>query len=696
MVFLEQATKGGVRPTQEVNVAFDETTGGKLSSPDREQKGRPREGEGRPPQMANPSLANPQKNTPTIIGVGMHAEVVLSILQAQDPSVAVEVVSHGTMEESAVPAALRPFYAGALHDKVSPGRTYVIGVGDNAKRKAIASEFPRLRYASAVHPAARIASDATIGAGSVICAGAVVETKSAIGEHVIVNTGATVNHHANVRDFCHVAPGSTLCGKVSLFEGTFIGAGTTIVPNVAVAPWHFAKAGSLVKASSAPIPMYEPLLDSYSTSVSDALSSGWISSHGKYIDLAEAALQETLGVRHAIVLSNGTVATHCLFLALKHRHPEVTKIYVPNNVYVAAWNCALMEYAQECLEVTRTDEDTWNMSTREEDLRALERGAAVLIVHNLGNVVNVPRLKRLRPDLVFVEDNCEGIFGKYEGVSSGCSEASLCASLSFFANKSITAGEGGAFLTNDTTLYQHIYKKTHQGVTSRRYIHDVLGYNYRMTNLQAALLYDQLRDLDRILGLKRRIFANYCRFLAPALEAETLRLQASEPETLKADWMFAVRVERHGHDFDHLFAYMRDRGVDVRPMFYPIESHEHLRGVRRLVDDRAVTDALSSDVVMLPSTPTLPERQQRYIAETLMRYVAEHERRPLGRSEAARVAAAAPAAIAMPAIDAANGKVGGAKALSAGLAEIEIVGAKGENQAKATPISSPRISAISA
>lgn len=678
MGLLDKAMRGGVRPASGLD---DETA---RSASEKTQWNAP----------PSPTRSG---NIQTIIGVGMHAEVVLSILQALDPSAVVEVVSYGTMDPNAIPAALRPFYAGALHDNATSDRVFVIGVGDNDKRKAIFSEYSQLRYVSAVHPAARIAPDAKIRPGAVVCAGSAIESSSVVGEHAIVNTGATISHYVNVRAFCHVAPGATLCGKVSLFEGTFIGAGTTVMPNVAVAPWHFAKAGSLVKASSAPIPMYEPLLDNYSASVSDALSSGWISSHGKYIDLAEAALQETLGVRHAIVLSNGTVATHCLFLALKHRHPEVTKIYVPNNVYVAAWNCALMEYAEESLEVTRTDEDTWNMSTREEDLRALERGAAVLVVHNVGNVVNVPRLKRLRPDLVFVEDNCEGIFGKYEGVSSGCSEASLCASLSFFANKSITAGEGGAFLTNDTALYQHIYKKTHQGVTSRRYIHDVLGYNYRMTNLQAALLYDQLRDLDRILGLKRRIFANYCRFLAPALEAGTLRLQASEPETLKADWMFAVRVERHGHDFDHLFAYMRERGVDVRPMFYPIESHDHLRGVRRLVDDRAVTDALSSDVVMLPSTPTLPERQQRYIAETLMRYVAGHERRPLGRSEAARVAAAVPAAIvAVPAIDAATGKVGGAKAPSAGLAEIESVGAKCENQAKATPISSPRISAISA
>ena len=175
-----------------------------------------------------------------------------------------------------------------------------------------------------------------------------------------------------------------------------------------------------------------------------------------------------------------------------------------------------------------------------------------------------------------------------------------------------------------------------------------------------------------------------------------LRLQESGPETLKADWMFAVRVERHGHDFDHLFAYMRDRGVDVRPMFYPIEAHEHLKGVRRLVNDSAVTEALSSDVVVLPSTPTLPERQQRYVAETLMRYVTEHERRPLGGSDPARVAATASDAIAMPAIDAAGDKVGEGKASSEGLAEIESVCAKGENKARATSISSPRISAISA
>ena len=660
------------------------------------KNGRSREGNAGRPSPAHSS----NEKMPTIIGVGMHAEVVLSILQAQEPSTAVEVVSHGTMDENAVPAALRPFFVGALHEiqnASSAGRRcYVIGVGDNAKRKAIFSEFPHLHYSSAVHPAARISPDAVIGPGTVICAGAVIETKSVIGEHVIVNTGATINHHADVRDFCHVAPGATLCGKVSLFEGTFIGAGTTIVPNVSVAPWQFAKAGSLVKASTAPIPMYEPLLDNYSTSINDAISSGWISSHGKYIDAAEAALQEKLGVRHAIVLSNGTVATHCLFLALRHRHPEVTKIYVPNNVYVAAWNCALMEYDQKCLEVVKTDEDTWNMSTKEEDLRALERGAAVLVVHNVGNVINVPRLKRLRPDLVFVEDNCEGIFGKYEGVSSGCSEATLCASLSFFANKSITAGEGGAFLTNDTALYRYMWKKTHQGLTTRRYIHDVLGYNYRMTNLQAALLYDQLQDLDRILGLKRRTFANYCRFLAPALEAGTLRLQASEPETLKADWMFAVRVERHGHDFDHLFSYMRDRGVDVRPMFYPIEEHDHLKGVKRLVDDRVVTEGLSHEVVMLPSTPTLPERQQQYISETLMRYAAKHQRRPLDSCEKARVVAAAPAAI-----DATGGTVGRVQDVSSRLPKFESGDSKRENNAgisstRASPISSPRISAISA
>jgi perosamine synthetase len=240
------------------------------------------------------------------------------------------------------------------------------------------------------------------------------------------------------------------------------------------------------------IPIYQPYIENYKCSAIKAIESGWISNHGEYVEKATQKLKEILKVPYVILMSNGTVATHCLFKSLKFKHPEISKIYVPNNVYVAAWNSALMEYPIEYLEVLPIDEHTWNMKEDEELILSLEKNSALLVVHNLGNIINVPKIKRLRPDIIIVEDNCEGVFGYYEGVKSGCSNSSLCSSISFYGNKTITTGEGGAFITTDKIVYNYIKKIYSQGMSNERYIHDVHAYNYRMTNIQSAFLYDQL------------------------------------------------------------------------------------------------------------------------------------------------------------------------------------------------------------
>jgi dTDP-4-amino-4,6-dideoxygalactose transaminase len=118
-----------------------------------------------------------------------------------------------------------------------------------------------------------------------------------------------------------------------------------------------------------------------------------------------------------------------------------------------------MVYNIEQLEVMKMSLDTWNIETNENYIESLDKNAAVLIVHNLGNIINVPRLKKIRPDIIFVEDNCEGLFGKYNEIYSGTSSDSLCSSISFYGNKIITTGEGGAFLTNHQDIYEHIKKK---------------------------------------------------------------------------------------------------------------------------------------------------------------------------------------------------------------------------------------------
>lgn len=142
-----------------------------------------------------------------------------------------------------------------------------------------------------------------------------------------------------------------------------------------------------------------------------------------------------------------------------------------------------MEYQKENIEVMKTNLSTLNIDTSEEYIKSLEKNSAVLIVHNLGNIVNVPRLKRLRPDIIFMEDNCEGNFGKYEDTYSGTSVGSLCSAVSFYANKTLTNGEGGAFFTNDDKVYEYIKSIYSHGMTNVRYIHILILINILIIHL---------------------------------------------------------------------------------------------------------------------------------------------------------------------------------------------------------------------
>jgi len=290
------------------------------------------------------------------------------------------------------------------------------------------------------------------------------------------------------------------------------------------------------------ISIYNPNISLYSSSAVEAINSGWISNHGKYIDLASNKLSDILKNKYTILMANGTCATHCLFLSIKYKYPEIRKIYVPNNAYVAAWNSALMVYAIEEIEVMKMNLDTWNINTDEKYINSLDKNSAVLIVHNLGNIINVPRLKKIRPDLIFVEDNCEGLFGKYNDIYSGTSCDILCSSISFYGNKIITSGEGGAFLTNDKDIYKYIKKLYSQGMSETRYLHNVHAYNYRMTNIQAAFLYDQFNDLENILANKKQIFYNYEKLLQSLINKGKVSLFKKEQNTENADWIFAVRI----------------------------------------------------------------------------------------------------------------------------------------------------------
>lgn len=368
------------------------------------------------------------------------------------------------------------------------------------------------------------------------------------------------------------------------------------------------------------IPIYKPYLSKYKQSAKKAIDSEWISNHGIYIELASNKFKEYLGSRYCILMNNGTSATHAMYKALQWRFPSVQKIYVPNYVFIAPWNCALQEYDESMLEILKTDPATMNMDISEEYIRTLDPNSAVVVVHNYGNIVNVPRLKRLRPDIVFLEDNCEGLFGTYEGNYAGTSDASLCSAVSFYGNKTITTGEGGAFLTNDVAVYQYIKTYYSHGMSDRRYIHNIPGTNYRMTNVQAALLYDQMNDIDHILDLKQQLFQTYITLLQKSKFHSKFRFLASEPNTRKSCWMFGFFIKNL--EFPTFESYMLERNIQVRPFFYSYQEHSHLTNI--LCKDVGI-DAHTHWGVMLPSYPELTKEEQEYIVHCIDEYLLSKE-----------------------------------------------------------------------
>jgi perosamine synthetase len=366
------------------------------------------------------------------------------------------------------------------------------------------------------------------------------------------------------------------------------------------------------------ITIYEPNIDKYKESALSAINSGWISNHGEFIEKASEKLKKILNAKYCILMANGTCATHCLFLSIKYKYPEINKIYVPNNCYVAAWNCTLMCFDINKLSILKMNIDTWNINTDEEYILSFDTNSAVLIVHNLGNIINVPRLKKIRPDLIFVEDNCEGLFGKYNDNYSGTSNDILCSSISFYGNKIVTTGEGGAFLTNHEDVYEYIKSVYSQGMSSTRYLHCVHAYNYRMTNIQAAFLYDQLNDIENILNSKRGVFNNYEEMLTPLILDKKIALFKKENCTESADWIFAIRIIGNSKTIEETTDFFRENGVDIRPFFYPINKHNHLSSIE---NHDEVSYILNREIIMIPSSPMINIEQQEKVVASIFKFI---------------------------------------------------------------------------
>jgi perosamine synthetase len=344
------------------------------------------------------------------------------------------------------------------------------------------------------------------------------------------------------------------------------------------------------------IPVYQPrITEKMKAYVNDCMQTGWISWQGKYVEKAEDLLKKFTGSKYCLLTNNGTTATHLVARSLYKKNPLIERIYAPSSCYVAAWNSFLFDNRKWKFKLSDLSMLTWNAEYK----NIIDNNkSAILVVSNLGNIVNTKSLKSKYSNVIIVEDNCEGFSGKCGNNHSG--KDSLCYSLSFFANKNITTGEGGAFLTDDKELYEYCKKLRGQGQTEKRYIHDELGYNYRMTNIQAAMLVAQMEDIDITISLKRKVFDTYKNILSQ-VSNKNFSLQQTTPGTSHSNWMFGVRFHNL-KNFKEAEKFYKSYGVEIRPMFYPYSVHKHLPTISKNQENATL---LNRQCVILPSYPDL-------------------------------------------------------------------------------------------
>ena len=375
------------------------------------------------------------------------------------------------------------------------------------------------------------------------------------------------------------------------------------------------------------IPIYEPSIKI--DKAIEALKSGWISNYGIFIDQAKELLLKVQKTKYCILMSNGTVATECCLLALKFKYPHLEHIYISDYCFISPYHSALRHFDLNKIHICPIDFQTLNIDTTDEVLNKLLPNSCLFVVHSCSGIVNVNYIKKKRPDLIIIEDNCEGFLGQYESedgtkIPTGSSPHTLCSAVSFYANKNITSGEGGAFFTNDQDIYNYIMKVYSHGMTTTRYVHDTLAWNFRMTNIQAALLVDQLENSKQIKDKKKECFDLYKK--ETSLYPDTLNNIefVNIPEGCESSyWMMVCKIKKiilyPQFTYKELEEKCKRFGFEIRPMFVSVSKHEHCKDLHHI----HATDSLPRDlhdeylVFMLPSGPLLKSEDIKMIMNSL-------------------------------------------------------------------------------
>ncbi len=353
------------------------------------------------------------------------------------------------------------------------------------------------------------------------------------------------------------------------------------------------------------IPVNEPIISPEAKKyVLDALETGWISSAGKYIQEFEEKFAHFLGVKHAIAVSSGTAALHVALLACGIGKRD--EVIVPAFTMAATWMAVIYVGAKPVF--VDCDPDTFNIDVKLIEKKISKRTKAIIPVHIYGYPVDMDPLIKIakKHKLTIIEDAAEAHGAEYKERKCGSLGDINC--FSFYANKIITTGEGGMIVTNNDSLAKESRKLMDLYHFPKRFIHSKLGFNYRMTNLQAAVGCGGLGHIQDYVEKKRRMAKTYMSLLQ---DVAGIKLPHEEKKCKCVYWMYAITVDeiKFGMSRDELRAELKLRGIDTRDFFYPPSDQPILKTYLGENDKFPNTILASKVGLYLPSGLALTQNQ---------------------------------------------------------------------------------------
>ena len=360
------------------------------------------------------------------------------------------------------------------------------------------------------------------------------------------------------------------------------------------------------------IPLYKPEITKEEIlNVNECLKSSWISSKGKYLNEFERLFSEYTKIKHSTAVVNGTAALHLALLGLNIK--ENDEVIVPTFTYVASVNA--IRYVNAKPVFVDSSLDGWQLDLDEVEKKISSKTKAIICPHIYGQMTNMNKLNKLKKkyNLFLIEDCAESLGSFFQSKHSG--NFSDVATFSFYGSKTITTGEGGMVCSNNMKIINKITKLKLQGIASgnRSYWHDVIGYNYKMTNICAAIGVAQLKRIELILKKKRNLYFKYLKELKDA----PIKLQNENKDTVNSFWLVGG-ITKNKTIRNSLMTFLNKCSVETRPGFYPIHTMPMYKKLNK--SKFPVASKLGSNIICLPSSPDLSNKDIEYICNKIKKF----------------------------------------------------------------------------